>query len=168
MSELKVEKHKVVSFAYSLLDENGQVLEQNEVPTDYVHGSSDNTFPSVMADALEGAVIGETKKIQLPPEMGYGRYDENKTYRGKLEDMPKEYHTVGAQATFKDVDGKELLMTVISVENGEVFLDGNHPFAGKTLTVSMTVKAIRDATEEEIGTGLAARYQHQTNNNGVH
>jgi FKBP-type peptidyl-prolyl cis-trans isomerase SlyD len=80
--------------------------------------------------------------------------------------MPSEYHQVGAQATFKDVEGKELLMTVVSIENGEVFLDGNHPFAGKTLKVSMTVTAIRDATVEEIGTGLSKKYQqNQSENN---
>jgi FKBP-type peptidyl-prolyl cis-trans isomerase SlyD len=57
----------------------------------------------------------------------------------------------------------------MSVENGEVFLDGNHPFAGKTLTVSMTVKAIRDATIEEIGTGLSEKYQqNQSENKNLH
>lgn len=122
-----------------------------------------------MSDALEGAVVGEAKEILLPPEIGYGVYDENKTYRAKIEDVPPEYHKVGAQATFKDEDGKPLMMTVISVDNGEVFLDGNHPFAGKTLTVSMTVKAIRDATVEEIGSGLSEKYQqNQTKNNSVH
>jgi len=164
-----VAKHKVVSFTYCLLNEKGEVVERNDIPTDYVHGSDDHVFPAVMAEALEGTVVGDTKEISLPPEIGYGAYDENKTYRGKIEDMPPEYHQLGAQATFKDEEGKELMMTVMSVENGEVFLDGNHPFAGKTLTVSMTVKAIRDATVEEIGTGLSEKYQqNQSENKNLH
>lgn len=164
-----VEKHKVVSFTFAFLNDKGEVVDQNDVPTDYVHGSDDNVFPSVMSEALEGAAVGETKEVLLPPEIGYGAYDENKTYRAKIEDVPPEYHQLGAQATFKDEDGKELMMTVMSVENGEVFLDGNHPFAGKTLTVSMTVKAIRDATVEEIGTGLSKKYQQdQSKNNNLH
>ena len=154
-----VAKHKVVSFTYSILNEKGEVEEQNNVPTDYVHGSDDHLFPSVMAEALEGAAVGETKEISLPPEIGYGPYDKNKTYRSKIEDVPPEYHKVGVEATFQDEDGKKLLMKVMSVENGEVFLDGNHPFAGKTMTVSMTVKTIRDATVEEIGSGLAEDYR---------
>lgn len=164
-----VAKHKVVSFTFVFLNEKGEIIEENNTPVDYVHGSDSHIFPAVMSDALDGAAVGETKEILLPPEIGYGEYDENKTYRSKIEDVPPEYHKVGAQATFKDEDGKPLMMTVMSVENGEVFLDGNHLFAGKTLTVSMTVKAIRDATVEEIGSGLSEKYkQDQTKNNNVH
>ena len=158
MSDI-VEKHKVVSFIYSILNDKGEVEEENDIPTDYVHGSNENVFPAVMSEALEGARVGDTKEILLPPELGFGAYDENKTYRAKIEDMPAEYHTLGVEATFRDQDGKELLMKVMSVENGEVFLDGNHPFAGKTMTVSMTVKAVRDATVKEVGSGVPGNYQ---------
>ena len=164
-----VTKHKVVSFTHSILNEKGEVVEQNDIPTDYVHGSDEHVFPAVMAEALEGTAVGDIKEISLPPEIGYGAYDENKTYRGKIEDMPPEYHQLGAEAIFRDDQGKELLMKVVSIENGEVFLDGNHPFAGKTLTVRMTVKAIRDATVEEIGSGLSNKYkQNQSTNNNLH
>ena len=154
-----VSKHKVVSFSYSFLNEKGEVEEENSVPTDYVHGADSNIFPAVMSDALEGASVGDSKEISLPPEMGFGPYDENKTYRAKLEDVPDEYHIVGTQATFQDEDGKQILMTVKSIENGEVFLDGNHPFAGKTMTVRMTVRAIRDATVDEVGSGMVKSNQ---------
>lgn len=167
MSEI-VAKHKVVSFVYSILNDKGEVKEKNDAPTDYVHGSNENIFPAVMSDALEGACVGETKEILLPPELGYGAYDENKTYRAKIEDVPPEYHEVGVEATFQDEDGKKLLMTVMSVEDGEVFLDGNHPFAGKTMTVRMTVKAIRDANVEEIGSGIAQNYQSNQTGQKVH
>jgi len=168
MSDI-VEKHKVVSFIFSFLNEKGEVLEENNVPVDYVHGADEGVFPLAMSKALEGSKVGETREILLPPEEGFGAYDENKTYRAKLEDVPPEYNEIGIQATFKDEDGKELLMTVVSIENGEVFLDGNHPFAGKTLTVKMTVKGIRDATVEEIGSGLSNKYkQNQSTNNNLH
>lgn len=168
MSEI-VEKHKVVSFIFSFLNEKGEILEENNAPVDYVHGADERVFPLAMSEALEGSTVGEIREILLPPEEGFGDYDENKTYRAKIEDVPPEYHQLGTEATFKDEDGKPLLMTVVSIENGEVFLDGNHPFAGKTLTVRMTVKAIRDATVEEIGSGLSNKYQQkQSTNNNLH
>lgn len=154
-----VAKHKVVSFTFTFLNEKGEVLEENNTPIDYVHGSDERAFPLVMAEAIEGASVGETKEILLPPEQGFGHYDENKTYRAKIEDVPPEYHQVGVEATFQDEDGKPLMMKVTSIDNGEVFLDGNHPFAGKTLTVRMTIQAIRDATVEEIGSGVSNKYQ---------
>ena len=155
----RVAKHKVVSFTYSILNEKGEVEEKNDNHTQYVHGSNETAFPAVMSEALEGASVGETKEIDLPPEIGYGAYDENKTYRAKMDEMPVEYHKLGAQAVFKDEVGKELMMTVMSVENDEVFLDGNHPLAGKMLKLSMTVKEIRDATVEEVGSGQAEDYK---------
>lgn len=164
-----VEKHKVVSFSFSFLDEKGALLEQNDNLIDYVHGSDDRSFPLVMAEAMEGAVTGETREILLRPEDGFGHYDVNKTYRAKLEDVPVEYHQIGIEAVFQDEDGQPLNMKVISVENGEVFLDGNHPYAGKTLMVRMTIKAIRNATVEEIGTGVSNVYQEsQPVNKQVH
>lgn len=158
-SDLKVEKHKVISFSFSFLNEKGELLEQNDNLVDYVHGSDDRSFPLVMTEAMEGASIGDTREILLPPELGFGHYDINKTYRAKLEDVPVEYRQIGVEAVFQDDEGKPLKMKVISVENGEVFLDGNHPYAGKTLTVRMTIKAIRNATIEEIGTGVSNKYQ---------
>lgn len=152
MSEI-VEKNKVVSFTHSILNDKGEVVEQSNVSMEYVHGADQRVFPLVV-EAMEGAKIGDTKEIILEPLDGFGAYDENKTYREKLENVPPEYHTVGAEASFKSEDGQELKMKVVSVESGEVFLDGNHPFAGKTMTFKITVEAIRDATAKEIDSGL--------------
>lgn len=153
MSDITVEKNKVVSFTYSIMNEKGKVEEQSDIPMEYVHGADDRVFPLVV-EAMEGAKIGDTKEIILTPENGFGVYDENKTYRDKIENVPSEYQTVGAEAIFRNEDDKELKMKVISVKNGEVFLDGNHVFAGKTMTFKITVKAIRNATVAEVGSGV--------------
>ena len=104
----KVEKHKVVSFTFSFLNEKGELLEENNVPVDYVHGSDEHVFPLVMSEALEGSKVGDTKEILLKPEDGFGSYDENKTYRAKIEDVPPEYNELGAQAIFKNEEESEL------------------------------------------------------------
>ena len=152
MSET-VEKNKVVSFTYSILNDKGKVEEQSDVPMEYVHGADERVFPLVVK-AMDSAKVGDTKEVALEPLDGFGVYDENKTYREKVENVPPEYSSVGDEATFKDENGQELKMKVVSVENGEVFLDGNHPFAGRTMTFKITVEAVRDATAEEIATGL--------------
>ena len=153
-----IEKNKVVSFTYSILNDKGKVEEQSDVPMEYVHGADDRVFPLVV-EAMEGAKVGDTKEIILEPLDGFGVYDENKTYRDKVENVPPEYRVVGAEATFKNEDDQELKMKVVSVENGEVLLDGNHPFAGRTMTFKITVEAVREATAEEIETGLVIEQQ---------
>ena len=42
---------------------------------------------------------------------------------------------------------------VTKIENGELTLDANHPFAGMTVKFKITVVDIRQATPQEIGTG---------------
>ena len=164
MSDLIVEKHKVVSFTSSILNDKGEVVERNDTPMDYVHGADKGSFTDDMK-AVEGAKVGDTVDIELTPENGFGEVDPSKTYRDKIENVPSEFQTIGTEASFQNDKGETLKMKVVAVENGEVFLDGNHPFAGQTMTFRIKVLAIRDATEEEVGAGVVAG---DTSNSTVH
>ncbi len=152
MSGQCVERNKVVTFTYIIMDENGSVQEQSDIPMNYLHGADDKMFPAVM-QAMEGHRVGDKVEIVLPPEDGFGEYDPNLTYRDKIENVPPEYQHIGAEAEFRSDTGGSMKMTVVKIENGEIVLDGNHPFAGKTMTFKMNISAIRDAAEEEIRTG---------------
>lgn len=155
MSELKVEKHKVVTFISSILNDKGEIVEKNDTPMEYVHGAdSDNATDDMKA--VEGAKIGDIIDIELPPEHGFGEIDSNKRFRDKVENVPAEFQKIGAQVSFQNDKGETMLMTVVAIKDGEVYLDGNHPFAGQTMTFRIKVLAIRDATEEEVGTGMVA------------
>ncbi len=158
MSELKVEKHKVVSFTSSILNDKGEVVEKNDIPMEYVHGADKGEFLGDMK-AMEGAKIGDTIDIELTPKNGFGEVDPNKTYRDKIENVPPEFQIIGTEASFQNEKGETLTMKVVAVENGEVFLDGNHPFAGQTMTFRIKVLAIRNATVEEVGSGLVENQQ---------
>ena len=46
-------------------------------------------------------------------------------------------------------------MRVIKIEGDKVFLDGNHPFAGKKLHYIGKVLEVREATSEELKSGFA-------------
>lgn len=159
MPEKIVENHKVISFVYSILDESGTLHEENNIPMNYVHGVNARIFPEVIA-AMEGAKINETKEIALSPWQGFGEYDANKPITDKIENVPTEFQNIGAEASFENESGEQLIMTVKSIENEEIFLDGNHPFAGKTMTFRVTEKDIRDTTAEEIGAGLVTDHTY--------
>ena len=40
------------------------------------------------------------------------------------------------------------------IEDGKLTVDGNHPFAGKTITYNITVNEVRDATSDELANGV--------------
>ena len=51
MADQFVEQGKVVSFSYSISDESGEILEQSDIPVNYVHGGRHDLFEKVVADA---------------------------------------------------------------------------------------------------------------------
>lgn len=155
MSDLKVEENKVVSLTYVILDESGAVLEQYDLPISYVHGNSSSMYPKV-ADALEGARIGDEIEVSLSPAEGFGEHDPSLTFSDAIDNVPPEFRHIGAEATFENEVGESITMSVVKMEDGKIMLDGNHPFAGKTVTFKLRVKGIREATEAEVGSGEVA------------
>jgi FKBP-type peptidyl-prolyl cis-trans isomerase SlyD len=156
MSDQKVEDNKVVSLTYVIIDEGGAVLEQYDLPISYVHGNNSNMYPKV-AEALEGAKVGDEIEVSLSPAEGFGERDPSMTFSDAIDNVPPEYRHIGAEATFENEQGESVTMTVVKMEDGKIMLDGNHPFAGKTVTFKLRVKEIREATEAEVGSGEVAQ-----------
>ena len=50
-------------------------------------------------------------------------------------------------------NGNHQNFIVAHLEGNDVFIDGNHPFAGQTLRFSVEVQSIREATQEELSHG---------------
>jgi len=156
MSDQKVEENKVVSLTYVIVDEGGAVLEQYDLPISYVHGNTSSMYPKV-AEALEGAKVGDEIEVSLSPAEGFGEHDPSMTFSDAIDNVPPEYRHIGAEANFENEQGESITMTVIKMEDGKIMLDGNHPFAGKTVTFKLRVKEIREATEAEVGSGEVAQ-----------
>lgn len=156
MSEQVVGKNKVVSITYTIRDETDNIVEAVEVPVDYLHGGRYGLYPKI-EQALEGKAVGDVVEVSLAPEEGFGPHDPSKTFTDAIENVPPEYRKLGAEAEFFNDQGESLKMRVVHVDSGTVTLDGNHPFAGKTVTFGVKVAAIRAATAEEIAAGEAAQ-----------
>lgn len=152
MSDTIVSKHKAVYITYSILDQQGQVVEQSDVPIGYVHGTNSGIFPQV-EDALEGAQIGDKFEVILPPEQGFGMHDPALTFTDDIENVPPEFRHVGAEVEFQSEQGESKMFRVSKIENGKLTVDANHPFAGQTVKFAVTVIALRDASPEEIANG---------------
>jgi len=151
MSENIVENNKVVTLTYMIYDETG-IQEQSDLPISYLHGKNHTMFQKV-ADSLEGKKVGDKIEVELTPEEGFGVRDESKTFSDAVENVPHEFQQIGSEAEFQNEEGERITMTVVKIENGLVYLDGNHPFAGKNMTFKISITDIRDATMDEMGSG---------------
>ncbi|MGW8310049.1 MAG: FKBP-type peptidyl-prolyl cis-trans isomerase [Thiogranum sp.] len=159
MSIPVVSKHKVVAVTYSILDESGAILEQSDIPVYYVHGGPNDMFPDV-EEALDGCELGESVEVVLPPASAFGEHDASLTFVDDIDKVPAQFRRIGAEVQMQNESGEVRSFFVSNIENGKLTVDGNHPFAGKTLTYALTVADIRDATEEEKQKGVAKPVMH--------
>ncbi len=149
---MRIAKNTVVTIKYELSDSEGKVLETSEQPYSYLHGGYQQVFPAVEA-ALEGMAEGETCDVTLQPEDGFGEYDEALL---RVEPRGAFPGNVSVGMQFEGVakeSGEHRLYTVTDVTDESVVVDGNHPMAGKLLTVACTVTSVRGATDEEVQHG---------------
>ena len=155
MVEQFVENNKVVSFTYSIVDQNGELLEQSDLPISYVHGGKHDLFEKVVQE-LDGCVVNDTVEVSLSPEEAFGPHDPELTYTDDIENVPPEFRRIGAEVEMMNDKGEAKTFTVTRIEDGKLTVDGNHPLAGKEITFQIKVIDIRDATPEELVSGVDA------------
>lgn len=158
MSDQIVANNKVVSFTYSILNEGGEVIEQSDMPFSYVHGGKHEMFDKVVQE-LEGCIIGQDVMVPLTPDEGFGEHDPSLTYTDDIDNVPPEFHRIGAEVEMVNDQGDSRKFIVTAIENGKLTVDGNHPMAGKTITFNVKVVDIRDATPDEIANGVPPMVQ---------
>lgn len=150
---MTVAKDKVITLNFTLTDDDNNVLDRAENGQfTYLHGAQ-NFLPDIES-ALEGKSAGDTVKIRITPEQAYGHRDEEKTQVVPIEMFESaEQVTVGQQFHAQGEHGETILITVTNIENNQVTIDGNHPFAGLNLNFDIEVVDIRDASSEELAHG---------------
>jgi FKBP-type peptidyl-prolyl cis-trans isomerase SlyD len=153
-----ITKNKVVELHYTLRLTNGEEVDTtfDEAPLPYLHGHN-NIVPG-LEQALEGRDAGDRFTIEIPPEAGYGIYDESNTEELPLDDFPEDVELMEGDEIFvEDEEGNETVGYIeeINAENGTIFVDYNHPLAGETLVFDVEVVSVRDATSQEMSQGFA-------------
>jgi FKBP-type peptidyl-prolyl cis-trans isomerase SlyD len=153
MTRTIVTRDKVVSFTYSIQDEEGNIVEQSDLPISYVHGGQHDLFEKIEV-ALEGCAIGDSVQVSLTPEEGFGPYDDSLTYTDDLANVPSEFRRIGAEVEMMNDRGESRKFTVTRIEGDKLTVDGNHPLAGKVITFNIKVADIRDASPDELAQGV--------------
>lgn len=150
---MKVTADKVVEFHYSLLNAENEVLDNTRDgdPLPYLHGHR-NIIPG-LENALEGREEGEVFQITVHPDEGYGRRDNGLVQTIKRDVFGDVALEVGMHYQVEDDEGELQVVEVIELNDSEVTVDGNHPYAGHMLTFDIEVISVRDATEQELAQG---------------
>ena len=148
---MQIAENKVVAIDYKLTDEDGKLLDSSEgrEPLHYLHGAN-NIIPG-LESALSGKASGDEVEVVVSPGDGYGERNEKLRQTMPKTDFPEEVE-VGMQFRASG-DGQDVIVTVVDVKDDAVTIDGNHPLAGITLHFDVTVREVREASEEELAHG---------------
>lgn len=104
--------------------------------------------------ALAGKKAGEQIKVTLTPDEGFGYPDPSLIFTDDIQNVPDEYRQIGARPTFQNDKGDTREMLVTKIENDKITIDGNHPFAGKTITFIVDVIEVHDESNSNLDSGL--------------
>jgi FKBP-type peptidyl-prolyl cis-trans isomerase SlyD len=150
---MQIDSQKVVTLNYTLTDNAGNVIDQsNDSSFAYLHGAS-NIIPG-LENALHGKQAGEEMNVSVSPQEGYGERDGSKTQSVPKTMFPEDSEIEpGMQFHAQGPDGSMLVVTVASVGEDTVTVDGNHPLAGVHLNFAVEIVDVRDATQQEIEHG---------------
>jgi FKBP-type peptidyl-prolyl cis-trans isomerase SlyD len=150
---MQIAENTVASFHYTLTNDAGEVLDSSRgrEPLLYLHGAG-NIVPG-LEQAMEGRGPGDTFKVDVAPDQGYG-----KRHGGLIQKVPREAFQgvdsveVGMQFQASGPQGA-MSVTITAIDGDQVTVDGNHPLAGETLHFDIEVAEVRAASAEEMAHG---------------
>lgn len=151
---MSIAQHKVVTVHYKVVDvETATVIDSSEggEPMTYLHGAQ-NIIPG-LENALEGKQVGDEFEVTVAPEDAYGDYSDERIQVVPVAAFEGVEQVEPGMAFTADTEQGPVNLIVTEVTDTEVTVDANHPLAGKSLQFSVTVEAIRDASDEEVAHG---------------
>ena len=165
----------VVALTWTLKDTLGETLDELDTPVEFLVGGDD--LLARIEEALQGHAVGAKLDLHLEPEEAFGEYDENLVFLETRGIFPAEleegmtFESLPTGATSKGP--RDALYTVTEIYPEHVVLDANHPLAGIALRLSLTVRSVREATEDEIerrsaGTGFFRVQPQAPGSDSVH
>ena len=146
----------VVTLTWRLEDTQGNLIDELAEPLEFFYGGED--LLEKVEEALAEQDTGFHAVLHLEPEHAFGDYDPALVFFEASADLP-EGMEVGMQFDGPPPGAKtpgmpaSAIYTVTEVYPEHVVLDGNHPLAGIALRLDLTVRDVREASEEEIEAG---------------
>ncbi|MFZ5797088.1 MAG: FKBP-type peptidyl-prolyl cis-trans isomerase [Desulfobulbaceae bacterium] len=153
---MKIDDKTYVAIDYKLTLASGEEVDSSPAgePLGFITGGGQ--IISGLEKALMGMGVGDSSRIVVAPEDGYGPVDEN-----MFQDIPRSqfpddceiepgmtFHAEGPHGPF--------MVSVARINDDDtVTVDLNHPLAGQDLHFEVTVVEVREPSAEELS-ALAA------------
>jgi FKBP-type peptidyl-prolyl cis-trans isomerase SlyD len=156
---MAIEKNQIVSIEYEVSD-GKKVVDSNVggMPLVFMFGKG-QIIPG-LENAIANMSIGEKAEVLVKAEDAYGEYNAE-----AKQEVPKDQFSgidleVGMTLYGQGEDGGTVQVVVEEIGAESVIIDFNHPLAGKDLSFVVSINNIREASAEEVMSGIPVENQH--------
>ncbi len=146
---MKIQKDKLVAVTYTLSLESGEVIEntKDEDPLVFIFGVG-QMMPG-LEKGIEGMEAGQSSKFTVEPEDAFGVPTEQLVQEIPRRDFPKDAKIeAGTHIEARGQHGP-IAFTVKEIKGDMVVCDFNHALAGRRLVFDLTIREVREPTEED-------------------
>ena len=157
---MSIQENQVVSIEYEVRD-GDKVVDSNMggAPLVFMYGKG-QIIPG-LENGIKDMNIGDKADILVKPEDAYGEYNAEAT-----QEVPKDQFagielTEGMTLYGQGEDGATVQVVVKEIKDDSVIIDFNHPLAGKELMFTVAINNVRDASAEEIMSGVPTENQQE-------
>ncbi|MCP4152493.1 MAG: peptidylprolyl isomerase [bacterium] len=139
-----VENGNEVKIHYTGTLDDGTVFDSSEGREPLEFKVGDGRVIPGFEKGVMGMAVGESKKINIPAEEAYGEYSEELKLNAPRAHFPKDVELQnGLQFQLQEDNGQSIMATVVGFTDTHVYLDANHPLAGKALNFELKLDAIK-------------------------
>ncbi len=151
--------NQIVSIEYEVKD-GKKVVDSNigSEPLVFMFGKG-QIIPG-LENAIANMSIGEKAEVLVKAKDAYGEYEAE-----AMQEVPRDQFAgieleVGMSLYGQGEDGGTVQVTVKEIGEESVIIDFNHPLAGKDLAFAVSINNIREASAEELMSGIPVENQH--------
>ncbi len=152
---MSIETNQVVSLEYELKEAGGsEVLDSNigGEPLEFITGK--NQIIPGLESKLSELSKGDSSDIAVPANEAYGEHNPEAIDQVPVEQFAGIELQEGLPLFGQGENGETIQVVVKSFDDKFVTIDYNHPLAGKDLMFSVKVLDVRDATDDELVSGI--------------
>ncbi|WP_319379849.1 FKBP-type peptidyl-prolyl cis-trans isomerase [Thiomicrorhabdus sp.] len=140
---MRIKKGSRVSFHYELKDDSGKVIDSTFGGDPVVYIQGEGEIIEGLEEFMEGEEPGFEARVTIEADKGYGPVkDELIVYAGPENFDDNVEIEIGSEVETEDPDGNTVIFRIIEIDEDKVYLDGNHPLAGKTLDYRVEVMEV--------------------------
>lgn len=141
---MTISSGKTVSIEYTLTLGDDKVIDTNVGGTPLTFVQGNQQIINGLEKELEGLKTGDTKKVTVTPEEGYGQVIPEAVITAPLAQVPEEARNVGSQVQGKGPQGQVLRGEITEVNDETATIDFNHPLAGETLHFDVKILSVEN------------------------